>query len=113
MARFFEGNGLFDTDNDRVATTGNAHCDWCGKSYSNREDKDGGGHGDSIEIGHFGSLQVLECCFGKVEAAVLENLPDIIPWFLRILQGRQRYIDRRKTELQALATLIQERTKSA
>lgn len=105
MARIIPGGGLFNTDEGRVATCRNVHCDWCGTTYTDREDETGEGYGDSIEIAQFGHLQVLECCFEKVEAAVLANIGDIIPWFLKILDGQQRYIDRHRQTLTKLAAI--------
>lgn len=102
MARLIDGKGLFDSAFGRIGTTGDVHCDWCGKTYTGREDNDG----ESIEIARFGELQVLDCCFGKVEDAVLENIGDIIPWMIKVLEQQQRYVDRNKGELMKLATAI-------
>jgi len=37
-----------------------------------------------------GGKQICECCFEAVENAVLQRMEDIIPWFTRILQARER-----------------------
>lgn len=107
MARFEDSPDLFGYGAGQ-GTYGNIGCGWCGKKYHDREDRQGNPKTDeSILFTDFGGLQVCECCFEEVEAAVLERMDDIIPWFIRILEKRQGKMDQMAAMIAALRkTLI-------
>jgi hypothetical protein len=92
MARFEDTPELFG-GGAGTGTTGNIICEWCGTNYGNRENEQGEPTSlDNESISHttFGGKQICECCFEAVENAVLQRMEDIIPWFTRILQARER-----------------------
>lgn len=89
MARFEDTPDLFGVGVG-AGTYANINCDWCRTKYSGRETADGEATSDeSITWTDFGDLQICDCCFEKVENAVLERMDAIVPWFIRILAKRR------------------------
>lgn len=108
MARFEDTPGLFGIGVGG-ATYGNITCEWCGTDYAGRQDKRSEGFSDeAIGNTHFGDLQVCDCCFEKVEAAVLSRMGDIIPWFIRILKARRTELKSKERMLVALRKALAE-----
>ncbi len=74
-------------------------CGWCGTLYVDR-----GADGTlppttkPMRISKFGSLQVADCCFKQLEAAVLEHINDIVPWLARIAEEKRRCALRQNPE---------------
>lgn len=55
-------------------------CDWCGVIHNEGLEPDETDEGDDVHFVEFGSLTVADCCFDKLEAAVLACSPEIIAW---------------------------------
>lgn len=87
-----------------VSTSGDIKCDLCGKIH-NKEYPDGGG--EYIREFYFGDICVCECCFERLEKAVLHNIDYIIPWFRRILDEQEKRLNNRKM----LLTIIGDKTR--
>ena len=107
MLRFENSPGLFGVGIGG-STLSDIKCEWCGTVYDGRELEDGEPRSSSESIGvvYFGSLLVLECCYAKVEAAVLAHIIDIIPWYMRILTSRERRHYQEQEQIVALATAV-------
>lgn len=105
MARFEESSGLFGQPGG--GTGGNIKCEWCGKNYTGRENKEG----EAIFFDQFGRLQICDCCFGEVEAAVLSLMPRIIPWFIRILRRKRRQLTQYDVMIAELQRVLSRRPK--
>lgn len=91
MARFEETMDLFGRGVGN-GTLGNIACDWCGTEYPDRAYP----LSDATPFTKFGDLTVVECCFEKVEEAVLSRMGDIVPWFTRILISDRRTLEQRE-----------------
>jgi len=107
MARFEETIDLFGRDTG-VATPGDIACGWCGKKHLGRQDAEGNplpSSGDILST-KFGDLVVVECCFGRVEEAVLSRMGDIIPWFTRILVSDCQVLKQREGMITALCEVL-------
>lgn len=102
MARFEDTPGLFGGEGGGE-TRGNTTCDWCGKRYDEREDAIGNHIGDEyITVTDFGEKQICDCCFETVENAVLARMTDIIPWYIRILESKQKNLRHRREQIAEL-----------
>ena len=55
-------------------------CGWCGAVYNDGADAKNE-LGEEVLFINFGHLVVAECCFSKLEGAVLGWAPDIVAWF--------------------------------
>lgn len=108
MARFEDTSGLFGQGGG--GTGGNIKCEWCGKNHTGRENKGGEAKSSSetIYFDNFGDLQVCDCCFEEVEAAVLPLMPRIVPWFIRILQSKRRHLEQHEAMVAALRVALKE-----
>lgn len=95
MDRFEDTPGLFGSGAG-IGTSANVSCDWCGAKYEGREREDGEPLEDNVSIGlaNFGGLEICDCCFEKVEDAVLARMGDIIPWFARSLKAKRASLER-------------------
>ena len=87
--RFEDTPGLFGTETGG-GTYRNITCEWCGTKYRHREHPDGEpkDNDNRINFDQIFDKQVCECCFAKIELAVLRDLPRILPWYKRLLQKR-------------------------
>lgn len=83
-----------------VSTCGKQECGWCGHVYNKGCDEECEG-GEFVTWTDFGSLEVCECCFGKIEQAVLNRMPDILPWY-------RRFMDKQTKEIQAMNSELEE-----
>ena len=106
MVRFEDTNSLFG-EGPGSSTYANVVCGWCGKEYTDREDDEGEVLNDNDAIGFldFGDLEILDCCYEKIEQAVLDRIGDIIPWVIRILESK-------RTELEQKEALVAELRKA-
>ncbi len=109
MDRFEDSVGLFGTGIG-TSTFADIRCDWCGRLYGGREDGDGEpnaeGEVNPLRIARFGELTIVECCFGKVEAAVLTTMPDIVLWYARLLKAQQLTLDEQWKSLESLQEVL-------
>ena len=89
--RFEDTAGLFGCDSG-VSTGYELECELCGRVHNPGADPDENpaSEGDSICNTEFAGLQVCDCCFHKIESAVLARMPDILPWFIRIIKSREK-----------------------
>jgi hypothetical protein len=94
MQRFEDSPALFGVTVGG-GTSGNVSCDWCGKDFTDRQDANGEAfdHSETIAIDHFGDKQICDCCFALVEAAVIQAMPNILPWYIRLLKTRQARLE--------------------
>ncbi len=108
MARFEETSGLFGESDG--GTSGNIRCEWCGKNYTGRENREGEAKSSSelICFDQFGKLQICDCCFEEVEHAVLALMPRIVPWFVRILKSQRQRLEGLEAMIAALRAAIKE-----
>jgi hypothetical protein len=98
MARYEDSSFLFGVGSGD-STDGEIICDVCGNVYNKgiSTDEDGDNDiefGESVRYQDFGELQVCECCFEKIETAVLVNIEDILKWYRRIIQARKNNIQK-------------------
>jgi|GEM_PF-3254922 len=86
-------------------------CEWCGtihnKDYDGAEDGDGNENlsGDYVSYLMFGDKEICECCFDKIEAAVMQYMPYILPWYRRILDAQRRRLEKSEENLSAVQEL--------
>jgi len=97
MARFENSVDLFGKGAG-ASTSAEAVCEWCGTEYSGQENSGGEVFHRTGAIGftNFGTLQVLDCCYEKVEKAVLSRMDDILPWFIRILESKRQALEQQE-----------------
>jgi hypothetical protein len=78
-----------------TGSNGDLICEFCGKTYKDREDKDGNPYdsSESISITTFAGKQVCDCCFEEIENEILSRMDDIIPWFTRILKAQHKNLE--------------------
>lgn len=94
MARFEDSPGLFGLGMG-TSTEGSIYCDLCGTTH-NKEQGEEGQSGENLRIAHFGTFQVVECCFEALENAVAAHMGAILPWYKRLLDQTQTELDERK-----------------
>lgn len=105
-ARFKDSPGLFGIGCGH-GTYGNVVCEWCGANHNDRENSEGDTLSDvSVLVDNFGDKQILGCCFGDVESAVIRNMGRIIPWYIEILKARQNKLAKQFGELAELKELL-------
>ncbi|MEI6228748.1 MAG: hypothetical protein WCP11_01850 [Candidatus Saccharibacteria bacterium] len=58
-------------------------CEWCGRVHNKGMglDDEEETRGVTVRSIRFGGLEIAECCFEKLENAVLARAPDIAKWF--------------------------------
>lgn len=103
MARHEDTIGLFGVDGG-VSTYGNITCGWCKTEYTDRESDDDPDVVSNEPLGwvQFGDLQVVECCYEKVEEAVLSRMGYLVPWFMRILERNRQGLERQENMIASL-----------
>lgn len=108
MDRLIDSIALFGVDMGS-STQGNTHCDWCGAKETDRELPGGEPKfdSDSIKYDEFGNKQILECCFGDVEDAVLRSMHLILPWYIKLLETRQQTLNERYGNLRQIKKLLE------
>lgn len=70
-------------------TTYEITCGWCGIVHNEGLDPEETGEGEDMLYVDFGSLTVVECCFDKVEDAVLAFAEPIVDWLGELSKQRQ------------------------
>lgn len=105
MARIEDAPDLFGCGIG-VSTIGYFKCEWCGKEY-NKDNEDENGDiidasAPSILHTTFAGKEIGECCFGKIENSVLHRMQDILPWFKRILDSRDKKLQKYKDQLKSI-----------
>jgi len=103
--RFEDSPGLFGCGIG-TGTVGMVECEWCGAIY-NVENEAGDGDVidatiDSTGVVWFGGKQICDCCFEKIEQAVLDNMDDILPWYRRIIEVRKKHVNKNDENLKAV-----------
>jgi len=76
------------------STSSEVVCDWCHTTYNKGLLNDDDPEGESIRTINFGDLQVAQCCFDKLELAVLQNIGNIIPWIESLAAANQTEANR-------------------
>lgn len=101
MGRFEDTRNLFGYDSGS-ATSGTVTCGICGTTYNKGAD-DNEEYDDENEIYEttFAGLTVCECCYERIENAVLGRMDDILPWYERILKAQRKKLDEVEASLQA------------
>jgi hypothetical protein len=97
--RFEDTPGLFGVG-ICAGTSSTLICDWCGTKYPEIDPID-----DSRRYANFGDKQVVECCFVKVESAVLGEIQNILPWFTRLLEARRAKLAEDNTLVDAVVRM--------
>ena len=77
-----------------IATCGDFKCAICGTDYNHGNDENEHYEDEPVIHTDFAGVQICGDCFERVEAEVLHRLPDIIPWFRRILASKKRKLNR-------------------
>ena len=107
MARFEDTPGLFGNGSG-ASTSAEIHCDLCHTTYNVGKDGDGQeGQGDSVCHVFFCGLEICDCCFEKIERAVLMDMGEIIPWYTRILEARAKEIRKSFGQLGSLKQALE------
>ena len=98
MSRFENTPELFGSGLG-ASTSGGITYDWCGVEYPEGDES----------IGHtsFGGKQICDCCFETIETAVLKRMEDIIPWYIRILNEKEKGIRQRKAQIKGLKAALE------
>lgn len=96
MARFKDSPGLFGYGAG-TSTTGGLTCELCHNEYPEQDPSDEG-----HAFAWFAGLQVVDCCFERIENAVLNSVSDIIPWYTEILKARRKRLEADEARLAAL-----------
>ena len=89
MARLEESLDLFGSSSG-WSTCGDFTCAICGTKYNEGNDEAEDYDGDPVHYTEFAGVHVCYECFEEVENAVLNRMSDIIPWFKRLLDRRQK-----------------------
>jgi len=107
--RFEDTSNLFGRESGSSSGC-SLDCRLCGVTHNDGadSDEDPSMEGDSVCYTHFAGLQVCDCCFHRIENEVLGRMPDIIPWFIRIVEGRER----QTIEMRELVTRLTRALKS-
>lgn len=84
-----------------LATSAEIRCEWCGHLYNEGayEDKEDEVPGEDVFHTEFDGKTVCECCFERVENAVLVRMSSILPWYARILQKRRERLEKSEADL--------------
>lgn len=85
-------------------TSAEIRCDWCGTLYNEGADADNEDEvpGEDVRFTVFAGKTVCECCFEKIERAVLLRMRDILPWYRKILDAHRADLDTRNQEMMAV-----------
>lgn len=83
---------------------GEETCDICGAVHNEGCTTEETLSEDSVTWADFGDIHVCECCFGRIEAAVLSRIDDILPWYGRILAAKRAELERREKAAQPFLT---------
>jgi len=105
MARFENSPNLFGWGVGG-STMAEVICEVCGKVYNEgigiEDDDRNEDKGESVLHTEFAGLQVCECCFEKIENAVLSRMPDILKWYRNIIASRKESIQENEALLKGL-----------
>jgi len=71
------------------STLNEIRCGICGTVYKARESEE-----EYIRRTDFAGIEVCDSCFEKIEREILRRMPDILPWFTRILEVREKQNER-------------------
>lgn len=105
--RIFDTPELFD--GGVGASTGyELKCEFCGITHNKGlEPEKKIGEGDSVLHTNFAGKQICDCCFEKIETEILRRIPDIIDWYMRILEMRENRLIKDKEQLKLLDITIE------
>lgn len=72
-----------------TGTSGDIECDICQEKYNQGADE-AEDYGDRPSVGwtRFAGMVICDCCFEEVEEEILRRMPDIIPWYQKIVDKR-------------------------
>ena len=99
MSRIIDSVNLFGCSVGRT-TQGEVKCDICGKIYNKGADTTEQYEDyDSVGVADFGDLQIVDCCWEKIENAVLDNMNNILIWYDAILEMREKTTKNKRTLL--------------
>ena len=72
-----------------AGTSGDIECDICHEKYNQGADE-AEDYADRTTVcwTDFAGLTVCDCCFWKIEEEVLKRMPQIIPWYQKIVEER-------------------------
>lgn len=92
--RLFEEHGLFASGVGN-STASYLRCGLCGTEY-NTHDKDSecdmsGPESEWVRHTNFAGLEIAECCYGRIEKAVLDRRTDVLGFICRII-ARERTV---------------------
>ena len=102
MSRFEDTKAPFGGSSYHTAREG-FRCGWCGTHY--RKSEQSMSDTGPMHLFHFGNLEIAECCFGKLEDAIVQHMEDILPWYARLLRKRQEVLDKHRGMLRQLTLL--------
>lgn len=83
-------------------TYGDIKCEMCGTLHNEGEDDLGEYNGESVSWTTFAGMCVCECCFERVENEILRRMPDILPWYRRILDRQKASIANLDSDLKSV-----------
>lgn len=89
-----------------TSTCGDVICEFCGGKYNEGEDEREVYDNESVRFTKFAGLQACECCFGRIERAVLNRMHDIVPWYKRWLDRKLADCNHRQGQLDHLKRMI-------
>lgn len=92
MSRFEDSPGLFGIGVG-ISTNYEEHCDFCGDIHNEGCDPENGNEGESVRTANFAGKQICDCCFERIENAVLSRMPDILKWYQRLVNARRKAVD--------------------
>jgi hypothetical protein len=91
MSRIENSEGLFGSDSCE-RTILDVKCDLCKHTYPSCDDRSG----DTNDYVLFAGLEICPECYERIEKAVLQNMPLIIPWFIKIIKKREEFNEKDK-----------------
>lgn len=85
-----------------MGTCGDITCDFCGQTHNFGNDATERYAGDSVAHTEFAGKTVCDCCFERVESAVLSRMSDILPWYRRHVERVKKSAEKADANLKAL-----------
>jgi len=85
-----------------MSTCGDFKCAICGTVYNHGNDENEHYEDEPIIYTDFAGVQICGDCFGVVESEIIQRLPDIIPWFRRVMASEQERMDQVREALSGL-----------
>jgi hypothetical protein len=72
-----------------AGTSGDIECDICQEKYNQgADDAEDYHHRPTVGWTSFAGMTVCDCCFESIEDEILRRMPQILPWYQKIVDKR-------------------------